>query len=297
MRLILSKSSIISQTTIKKMKKMNIAIIGLGLMGGSIALSLQKHSYVKRILGYDHNKEHEKTALTLGLIDALGSFKEIKECDVIFLAIPVDGVIAVLQELTDINEMATIIDLGSTKEKIVSSIPDTIRQNFIAAHPMTGTENFGPTAAVEGLYDDKVVVLCNLEDSGAHQRDIAKKIFTSLNMKLTYMDAKEHDRHAAFISHMPHAISYSIANAVMKQEDKHAILALAAGGYRSMSRLAKSSPNMWEDIFRQNKSNILEAITIFEEELSQLKKAIQEDDWSRVHKEMSDGNKLHDILD
>jgi prephenate dehydrogenase len=111
------------------------------------------------------------------------------------------------------------------------------------------------------------------------------------------MRAKEHDRHAAFISHMPHAISYSIANTVMRQENKHNILALAAGGYRSMSRLAKSSPYMWEDIFRQNKTNLLEAITIFEEELSQLKSAIENDDWERVHKEMEDGNKLHDILD
>ncbi|MBN2817207.1 MAG: prephenate dehydrogenase [Campylobacterales bacterium] len=276
---------------------MNIAIIGLGLMGGSIALSLKKQNYVKKIFGYDHNKEHEKTALSLGLVDTIASFEEIKKCDVIFLAIPVDGLIAVLQTLVDVDEATTIIDLGSTKAKIVASIPSAIRANFVAAHPMTGTENFGPTAAVEGLYEEKVVVLCNLEESGAHQQDIAKKIFKSLNMKLTYMDAKEHDRHAAFISHMPHAVSYSIANAVMKQEDKHSILALAAGGYRSMSRLAKSSPNMWEDIFRQNKENLLEAITIFEEELSQLKKAITESDWERVHKEMSDGNKLHDILD
>jgi len=111
------------------------------------------------------------------------------------------------------------------------------------------------------------------------------------------MDAKEHDRHAAFISHMPHAISYSIANTVMRQENKHNILALAAGGYRSMSRLAKSSPDMWEDIFRQNKKNLLEAISLFEEELTQLKEAIIDDDWERVHKEMADGNKLHDILD
>jgi prephenate dehydrogenase len=122
-------------------------------------------------------------------------------------------------------------------------------------------------------------------------------IFESLEMKISFMRAKEHDRHAAFISHMPHAISYSIANTVMRQENKHNILALAAGGYRSMSRLAKSSPYMWEDIFRQNKGNLLEAITIFEEELSQLKTAIENDDWERVHQEMADGNKLHEILD
>jgi prephenate dehydrogenase len=276
---------------------MKVAIIGLGLMGGSLALSLKKQDYIKSIVGYDHNEIHTTQALELGLVDSIVSFSQIKKCDVIFLAIPVNGVIASLNDLVDVDANTTIIDLGSTKEKIVASVPPTIRKNFIAAHPMTGTENFGPNAAIEDLYDDKVVVLCDLEDSGKLQSDIAKKIFTSLNMKINFMRAKEHDRHAAFISHMPHAISYSIANTVMRQENKHNILALAAGGYRSMSRLAKSSPYMWEDIFRQNKTNLLEAITIFEDELSELKKAIQSDDWEKVHQEMKDGNKLHDILD
>lgn len=276
---------------------MNIAIIGLGLMGGSLALTLQKQNFVSSIVGLDHNKEHEKIALELSLVEKIIPFEDLKMYDVIFLAIPVDGIISVLHQLPKIAPETTIIDLGSTKSKIVATIPQSIRQNFVAAHPMTGTENFGPNAAVEGLYEDKVVVLCNLEASGAHQVAQAKKLFSALRMKMTFMDAAEHDRHAAFISHMPHAISYAIANTVMRQEDKHSILALAAGGYRSMSRLAKSSPNMWEDIFRQNRENLLEAITLFEAELSQLKNAIIEENWKRVHQEMSDGNKLHDILD
>ncbi len=275
---------------------MNIAIVGLGLMGGSLALSLKDKSFVKKIVGYDHNEKHKEEALSLGLVDEIVNFDAVKKCDVIFLAIPVDGVIATLKEMRDVKSECTIIDLGSTKSKIVTSVPKEIRKNFVAAHPMTGTENFGPAAAIKGLYEDKVVVLCNLEESGEHQANIAKKIFKSLKMKKTFMRADEHDRHAAFISHMPHAVSYSIANAVMKQENKHNILALAAGGYRSMSRLAKSSPDMWEDIFRQNKTNLLEAITVFQEELAQLKTAIENDDWERVHKEMADGNKLHDIF-
>ncbi len=276
---------------------MKIAIIGLGLMGGSLAMSLKKEKYVTDIVGYDHNALHTKQAIELGLVNSIASFEEVKKCDVIFLAIPVDGLIATLHNLTDINENTTIIDLGSTKEKIVQSIPKEIRKNFVAAHPMTGTENFGPLAALKGLYEDKVVVLCDLEDSGKHQADTAKMIFSSLKMRQTFMRANEHDRHAAFISHMPHAVSYAIANTVMRQENKHNILALAAGGYRSMSRLAKSSPYMWEDIFRQNKTNLLESITIFEDELAHLKSAIESDDWEKVHQEMLDANKLHDILD
>ena len=276
---------------------MNVAIIGLGLMGGSLALSLQKLDFITEVVGHDHNKEHQKQALELQLVSKIVSFEEVKKYDVIFLAIPVNGVIAALQNLQDVSPTTTIIDLGSTKEKIVASVPPSIRKNFVAAHPMTGTENFGPQAAIEGLYDGKVVVLCDLEDSGPDQCLVARKIFKALHMKKYFMRSHEHDRHAAFISHMPHAISYSLANTVMKQENKHNILALAAGGFRSMSRLAKSSPYMWEDIFRQNKENLLEAITLFEKELSELKKDIENDEWDKVHQLMADGNKLHDILD
>lgn len=275
---------------------MNAAIIGLGLMGGSLALGLQKLNFITKVIGYDHNPEHNKTALQLGLVEDVVSFEEVLQADVIFLAIPVNGIIRVLEDLKGVDKDTTIIDLGSTKEKIIEAVPQEIRKNFVAAHPMTGTENFGPQAAVEGLYEDKVVVLCDLEDSGEKQQQVARKIFKALQMKKYFMKAREHDRHAAFISHMPHAISYSLANTVMRQENKHNILALAAGGFRSMSRLAKSSPNMWEDIFKQNKSNILEAIELFEKELSCMKDAIEKEEWDAVHKEMSDGNKLYDIF-
>ncbi len=276
---------------------MNVAIVGLGLMGGSLALSLKHLDFIDNIVGSDHNEQHKKDALRLNLVDKIVEFEEIKEFDVIFLAIPVNGIISALQNLTDVSEHTTIIDLGSTKEIIASSVPPVIRKNFVAAHPMTGTENFGPEAAIEELYESKVVVLCDLEESGETQRNISKKIFKALGMKKYFMTSHQHDRHAAFISHMPHAISYSIANAVMKQENKNNILALAAGGFRSMSRLAKSSPHMWEDIFRQNKTNLLEAITVFESELSKLKEGIKNDEWENVNKIMEDGNKLHDILD
>lgn len=276
---------------------MNIAIIGLGLMGGSLALSLKKLDFIDSIVGLDHNEVHQRDALALNLVDKLVSFEAIKKCDVIFLAIPVNGVISVLKNMIDISKDTTIIDLGSTKELIVSSVPSQIRTNFVASHPMTGTENFGPHAAVEGLYENQVVVLCDLEDSGEVQSKVAKKIYKALGMKKYFMQAKEHDRHAAFISHMPHAISYSIANTVMKQENKHNILALAAGGFRSMSRLAKSSPHMWEDIFRQNKDNLLEAIELFEEELSKLKNDIVHENWENVSDTMNQGKTLHEILD
>ena len=276
---------------------MNIAIIGLGLMGGSLALSLKKLDFIDSIVGYDHNALHQKQARELGLVEKIVSLNEVKKCDVIFLAIPVNGVINTFKNLTDIAHTTTIIDLGSTKEVIIAAVPKEIRHNFVAAHPMTGTENFGPMAAIEDLYTQRVVVLCDLEESGDLQVSVAKKIFKALKMKKYFMRAAEHDRHAAFISHMPHAISYSIANTVMKQENKHNILALAAGGFRSMSRLAKSSPHMWEDIFKQNKTNLIEAIELFQNELDALKKDILDDNWENVSKTMNHGKALHEILD
>ena len=276
---------------------MTIGIIGLGLMGGSLGMDLRKLPFVKEVIGHDHNPGHCETALRLGLVDKIVDFDTLLQCDTIFLAVPVDAIIAILKQMPGkIKPDASVIDLGSTKARISESIPESIRRNVVTAHPMTGTENFGPQAALPGLYKDKVVVLCDMEASGQHQQETAVRIFSGLHMRLHYMHAQEHDRHAAFISHMPHAISYSLANTVLNQEDKYNILALAAGGFRSMSRLAKSSPVMWEDIFRQNKEHLLEAIHLFEDELSAMKKAIKNDEWEEINKRLATGQKLHEII-
>ncbi len=275
----------------------HIGIIGLGLMGGSLSLALKKQSETYRFTGLDHNEEHCRKALSLGLVDEIaGSLEEIKECDIIILTIPVDGIIAVANQLKNLDDTCTVIDLGSTKAKISESIPEKLRKHFVTAHPMTGTEKFGPTAAIDDLYEGKVVVLCDMGKSGEHQQAVAKKLFTDIGMKLVYMGAKEHDRHAAFISHMPHALSYALANAVMKQEDPESIVALAGGGFRDMSRIAKSSPKMWEDIFRQNKTNLIEAIEAFETELKACRHMVENEEWTSLNRWMGEANTLHDIL-
>jgi prephenate dehydrogenase len=280
------------------MAKIKVGIIGLGLMGGSLSLALKKHSKDYYFIGLDHNELHCSQALELGLVDEIShSIEALKCCDIILLSIPVDGIISVSQQLGTLADTCTVIDLGSTKEKISLSIPSEIRHNFVAAHPMTGTEKFGPTAALEDLYRDKVVVLCDLEKSGLHQQNVAKKLFTDIGMNIVSMNAKEHDRHAAFISHMPHAISYSLANSVMAQEDSKSIVALAGGGFKDMSRIAKSSPNMWEDIFRQNKSNVLKAIHSFQAELKKCEKMVENEEWETLNDWMREANTLHDILD
>ena len=274
-----------------------VGFVGLGLMGGSLSMALKKTSKDYYFIGLDHNTLHCSQAMEIGLVDEIASSLEsLKICDIIFLSIPVDGIISVTQSLGTLAPECTVIDLGSTKEKISLSIPKEIRQNFVAAHPMTGTEKFGPQAAIADLYKDKVVVLCDLEKSGSHQENIAKSLFTDIGMKIVCMDAKEHDRHAAYISHMPHALSYSLANSVMKQEASKSIIALAGGGFKDMSRIAKSSPNMWEDIFRQNKSNVLEAINSFQSELKKCQRMVENEEWEALNHWMEDANTLHDIL-
>lgn len=276
---------------------MNIGIIGLGLMGGSLGLALKKLPQKYTIIGYDHNHQHQKDALSLHLIDKLAQdFDEIKNCDVIILTIPVEAIIETVQTLIDVHKNCTIIDFGSSKSKIDAAIPPSIRQNFVTAHPMTGTEKFGPKAAINELYNDKIMVVCNQEKSGTLQNRVALELFTDIHANVVFMGAKEHDRHAAFISHMPHTVSYALANSVMKQEDPESIIALAGGGFRSMSRIAKSSPNMWEDIFRQNKKNLLKSMHAFNKEMQCCQQMIENDEWDKLHQWMIEANKLHDIL-
>ncbi len=275
---------------------MKIGIVGLGLMGGSFGLSLKQSIPDVKVIGYDHNQQHCEEALSLGLVDEIGDFAQIKSSDVIILAIPVEGIIKALHTLEDISPQTTVIDLGSTKAKIVAECPAKIRQNFVAAHPMAGKERFGPTAAVSDLYRGQVVVLCDLEENALLHSDRAIEIFEALGMVIVYMKAKEHDRHAAYISHMPHAVSFALANSVMEQEDPRSILALAAGGFKGMSRIAKSSPQMWSDIFMQNSENLLEAITSFQTELQNLKEMVEQKDEEAIRKWMRSANELHKIL-
>lgn len=276
---------------------MTVSIVGLGLMGGSLALSLKNALTSYKIIGYDLDKKHQQEAKKLDLVHHIAKdFEEVKNSNIIILAIPVEAIIKTLKLLEDIDDKTTIIDLGSTKEKISLQTPPSIKKNLILAHPMTGTEKVGPTAAFDTLYQNQTVVLCDLNSSGEHQKTQAIKIFEALKMNISYMNSHNHDSHAAFISHLPHAISFALANSVLKQEDPKSILALSAGGFRDMSRIAKSSPIMWSDIFKQNKKNILTSIEAFNTELNTLEKLIKDEKWEEVEVWMKNANLLHNIL-
>lgn len=276
---------------------MNIGIIGLGLMGGSLAKALKKYYIAEKIYGYARSEKSKTEIEELNLVDELVNIKTIKEkCDLIILAIPVDNIISMIPQFLDINEKTTIMDLGSTKEFIIENVPSSIRKNFIAAHPMTGTEKSGPKAAIDNLYEGKTVVLCNLEDNDNLHVNRAFKIFQEIGMRIVVMDANEHDVHACYMSHLPHAISFSLANTVMSREDPKSIIALAAGGFKDMSRVAKSSPKMWSDIFKQNRKNLLNAIDQFEIQMKEVRDMVENEKYEDLKKWMRKANSLHEIL-
>ena len=276
---------------------MNIGIIGLGLMGGSLAKAVKRYGIAKKVYGFTNSEKNKKDILELNLVDELVDLETLKKVsDVLILAIPVDAIISMFPNFLDIDENTTIIDMGSTKEYIVKNIPEKIRKNFIAAHPMTGTEKSGPKAAIDDLYEGKTVVLCDLEDNTEVHINRAYEIFQAIGMRIVVMNSSRHDIHACYMSHLPHLISFSLANTVMGHEDPKSIIALAAGGFKDMNRIAKSSPIMWSDIFKQNKKNLLDSMDLFEKHLKDARKLIEDENYDELQNWMKKANTLHEIL-
>jgi prephenate dehydrogenase len=276
---------------------LNIGIIGLGLMGGSLAKAVKRYGIAKKVYGFTNSEKNKKDILDLNLVDELVDLETLKKVsDVIILAIPVDAIISMFPNFLNIDENTTIIDMGSTKEYIVKNIPKEIRKNFIAAHPMTGTEKSGPKAAIDDLYEGKTVVLCDLEDNIELHINRAYEIFQAIGMRIVVMNSSQHDIHACYMSHLPHLISFSLANTVMGHEDPKSIIALAAGGFKDMSRIAKSSPIMWSDIFKQNRKNLLASMDLFEKHLKDARKLIEDENYENLQNWMKKANTLHEIL-
>ncbi|WP_270965019.1 prephenate dehydrogenase [Campylobacter upsaliensis] len=275
---------------------MKVGIIGLGLMGGSLGLCLRENKLISSVYGLDLDAQNAKDALKLGLIHELIGFDKLSNCDIIFIATPVNAIIEILQNLKELPKTTTIIELGSTKRKIVESLPATLIKQTIFAHPMAGTENSGPKAAFKELYKDAVCVLCDSEVADDLHQKRAVEIFSHLGMRIVFMDSTSHDHHTAIISHLPHAISFSLANYVMREEDRRNIAYLGGPSFKGMCRIAKSSPLMWGGIFTQNKENILASIEHFQEELENCKKMLENCDENKLKKWMEKANHLREIL-
>jgi len=251
---------------------MRLAVVGIGLMGGSIALSLKKKGFVSHVIGVDQNIEHQQQALQLGIVDEIMSLEDaVTSSDIIALATPVNVAESLLPTILNLVNKQVVFDLGSTKESIVNvANAHSNKGRFVPTHPMWGTEFSGPTAAQTDAFIDKATVICNKSQVDPDALEIIEQMYVQLGMHILYMDAIKHDIHVAYISHISHITSFALANTVLeKEKESDAIFELASGGFESTVRLAKSNAEMWVPIFMQNKENVLDVLN---EHISQLRK-------------------------
>lgn len=276
-----------------------IAIVGVGLIGGSLAIRLHEKKISSRLIGVDASEEHLRQAMDLQLIDEVMPLKEaIEAADVIVLAVPVDQLLAMLPSILDQVDRQVVIDLGSTKHKLIELVRDhPKRGRYVATHPMWGTEYSGPAAAVRNAYENKAVILCNVSDSDADALEWTRAAYRKIGMRLLEMEAASHDLHAAYVSHISHITSFALANTVLqKEKEEQAIFELASAGFESTVRLAKSSPAMWTPIFLQNKDNVLDVLKEHIAQLTRFQKSIEENDEGFLRSLMQDANKINKII-
>jgi len=278
---------------------MKLGIIGLGLMGGSFALDFKSIYPKSKIFGLDKSKKNENSALELGLIDELITLEQLSKVDVVLVAIPVDKSLEELPKiLNSVHKDTLVFDVGSTKLPICEALLNhPNRKNFLATHPMAGTEFSGPNAAVEGLYFNKNNIVCDIEKTNPKIYKKALRIFKMLNMNIIKMDSKSHDVHVAYVSHLSHISSFMLGKTVIeKEKNEKNIFDLAGSGFESTVRLAKSSPSTWTPIFLQNKNNLVLAINEYISNLNQIKEMIEENNYSTLSSVLNNTNRIKQIL-
>jgi prephenate dehydrogenase len=280
---------------------MKVTIIGLGLIGGSMAIDLRKTGVATELIGVDFNEVHAQKALELGLVDKiLPEDKALAIADVVLLAIPVNTISAFLPSLLEgVKKEAVVIDTGSTKSSICKSVNHHAKRNqFVAAHPISGTENSGPTAALEKLFEGKTNIICEQDKSSEHSLAVAKKVFDALGMTTIFMEAEEHDKHVAYVSHLSHVSSFLLGQTVLDiEKDEKNIFDLAGSGFASTVRLAKSSPAMWAPIFEQNSEYLSQALLEYIMHLQKFHYHLMKKDSKELIKTLTNANDIRRVLD
>jgi prephenate dehydrogenase len=279
---------------------MTVTIIGIGLIGGSMALSLKDKGFATKVIGVDANKLHEAKALELGLVDEVLPLKEaVEQSEIIVLAIPVNACVKVLPQILDLmNETQVVIDAGSTKQSLIEAVKNHhLRKRYVPTHPMWGTEYSGPEAAIKNAFLNKATVICSRKDSDADALELAEKLYRTIGMYLVYMDAEEHDVHVAYVSHISHITSFALANTVLeKEKEEDAIFELASAGFESTVRLAKSNPEMWVPIFMQNKENVLDVLNEHITQLRKFKACLEKENVEYLQQLIENANKIKKII-
>ena len=277
-----------------------IAVIGLGLIGGSLALELKKVTW-STIYGVDNNPKHLQKALDLGLIYKKETIEIVKNVEIVIIAVPVNVIPNLAVQVLDlINENTLVFDVGSTKRGVCEAIKNhSKRKNFVAVHPISGTEFSGPEAAIYNLFTDKVNIICEQHLSSKEMVHRVVSLFEKIKMSNVFMDsAEQHDKHIAYVSHLSHISSFMLGKTVLEIEpDEENIFNMAGSGFRSTVRLAKSSPAMWTPIFLQNKDNILKSLTEYIKNLETFKQLISNGSSDEVYDVMQNTNRIKNILD
>ena len=277
----------------------DIAVIGLGLMGGSLAIRLRELGLAGRIIGVDASETHAQQALARGLVDLIVPLEEaIGMVQVIALSTPVDIMRSLLPFILDRVDRQIVIDLGSTKADLAEAVTGHPRRGrYVATHPMWGTEYSGPSAAVSGAFAGKTVIICDGQDSDPDALAWTREMYAAIGMRISEMDARSHDIHAAYVSHISHITSFALANTVLEKErGDEAIFGMASAGFESTVRLAKSNADMWVPIFRQNRENVLDVLNEHISQLRKFKSCLEKENWEYLHELIRDANRIRRII-
>lgn len=275
-----------------------VAIIGLGLIGGSLAVDI-KNAFGCHIIGVDGNLKNAEKALSIGFIDSIGTLEEASKADVVIIATPVDTISEISSKILDmVSEDTLVFDVGSVKEEICESLAEhPKRGNFLAVHPIAGTEFSGPEAAIPNLFKNKINIICEVEKTDKRLVERAIEIFKALEMELKFMKAKSHDKHIAYVSHLSHVSSFMLGKTVLEiEKDEQNIFAMAGSGFESTVRLAKSSPSTWTPIFKGNKKNLLTSLDEYIKNLIEFKGHLEQDNSKEIFNIMQETNHLREVL-
>lgn len=278
---------------------MKVAIIGLGLIGGSLAIALRKNCISSLLIGVESDVQHAAIAIDRGLVDVVMSIEDaINVTDLIIFCTPVEMISESLPKVLSIVRGQVLMDVGSTKQRIIEAIENMPNRNrFVATHPMWGTEFSGPDAAVDGAFAGKAVVICDRERSDGDALQLVEDIYLQLGMHLVYMNASDHDEHVAYISHISHITSFALANTVLeKEKEESTIFNLASGGFESTVRLAKSNPDTWTSVFKQNRDNVLDVLNEHISQLRKFKACLEKENYDYLHELLCNANKIKKIL-
>jgi prephenate dehydrogenase len=281
------------------MERKKITIVGVGLIGGSLALQLHEKKISSRLIGVETNEFHAQQALELELVDEILPLDDaIQYSDVIILAIPVDSMVTLLPEVLNKIKHQIVVDLGSTKSQLIEAVKDHPRRGrYVAAHPMWGTEYNGPQAAVKGAFEKVAVAICNAKDSDEDAVEWTRSMFEKVGMRLLEMDAYAHDLHTAYVSHISHITSFALANTVLEKEKAEGtIFDLASAGFESTVRLAKSNPAMWVPIFKQNRENVLDVLNEHISQLKKFKSCLEKENYDYLLELIQEANKIKGII-